>query len=553
MFSYMLHLTQSFLDGAEIYLNGPIFMALLLGTGLFFTVYLGFPQLRYFKRSFRLLLGKEKSTSREGDTSILQAVATSLASSIGAGSFSGVAMAIHIGGPASVFWMWVNALLGMATRMAEAAVSHRYREKSREGTMVGGPMYYMSKRLGMHGLGVIFALGTVCATFLAGSMPQINGMTKMLYTQWGIHQIVTGGVISVLVGMVVIGGIQRIGQVAELLVPLMTFIYLGLVMFVVIGHYDQIIPALQSMFGHPFRTTPALGGFLGANMGRFMQKGVNYGFFTNDAGSGTAAIAHCASEESNSGRVALISMLEPFISTCLICTLTALAIVVTGSFHTKVLHDFERIDIEVVAGDYHQAGDDLHQHMTETKKLPSFTGDIMVENGVIGNKNLTILHDRSVAENIVIRKGGELFSGAIAVYEGRILALEGDIVIRGESLLKDADLGLYTFTDNPWGGLTGFLMILCFLLFAFSTVISYSYFGDRALVYLGVERYLFVYRFLFVFCAFLGGIMKATLVWKAAVLACAMMAIPNLIGILLMHKEVKKLVEEACVPVQRAT
>ena len=542
----MLQFTQSFLDGAEIYLNGPLFMILLLGTSLFFTLYLGFPQIRYFKRSVRLLLGKEKSSGREGDTSAFQALATSLASSIGAGSISGVAMAIHIGGPASVFWMWVNALLGMATRMAEAAASHRYREKSREGTMVGGPMYYMSKKLGMHWLGVIFALGVLCATFLAGSMPQINGMTKMLYIQWGVNRTVAGLLISFLVGIVVIGGIKRISQVAELLVPLMTFIYLSLVAFVVIRDYHKILPALQSMFLHPFRLTPALGGFLGASVSSFMQKGINYGFFTNDAGSGTAAIAHCASEEPMSGKVAIMSMIEPFISTCVICTLTALAIVVTGSFHTKVLHDFERIDIEVVAGNHSHHPNALHQHMTEETKLPAFTGNIIVENGVIQNNTITVLHERSLAENIVIRKDENLFSGTIAVYEGRILELDGHIVIRGESILKDAALGLYTFSANPWGGLTSFLMILCFLLFAFSTVISYSYFGDRALVYLGGERYLFVYRFLFVLCAFLGGVLKATLIWKAAVLSCAMMAIPNLIGILLMRKEIKEAVDEAC-------
>ena len=544
----MLHLTKSFLDIAEFYLNGPLFMGLLLGTGLFFTVYLGFPQIRYVKRSFRLLLGKEKSRSREGDTSAFQAVATSLASSIGAGSLSGVAMAIHIGGPASVFWMWVNAFLGMATRMAEAAASHRYREKSKEGTMVGGPMYYMHKRLGMRWLGVIFALGAVCATFLAGSMPQVNGMTKMLDMKWGVNSIVAGGFISVLVGMVVIGGIQRISQVAELLVPLMTFIYLGLVLFVVLSDHTRILPALKSMFCHPFRPAPMVGGFLGASMGSFMQKGINYGFFTNDAGSGTAAIAHCASNESSSGKVAMTAMLEPFISTCCICTLTALAIVVTGSFHTKVVHDFEPIDIEVLAGDYHDVRDDLHQHMTEAKKLPSFTGEMVVEDGVIQHKDLTVLHDRSLAEKIVIRKGEALFSGVIAIDKGRILALDEQVVIRGASVLKDASLGLHTFSDNPWGGLTGFLMILCFLLFAFSTVISYSYFGDRALVFLGAEKYLFVYRFLFVLCTFLGGVMKATLVWKAAVLACAMMAIPNLIGILLMRKEIKALVDEAGTP-----
>lgn len=541
----MSHLINSFLDQADVYLTGPLFIALLLGTGIYFTLYLGLPQIRYFKRAVTLLLGREKSIEKEGDTSAFQAVATSLASSIGAGSISGVAMAIHIGGPASVFWMWVNAFLGMAIRMAETAASHRYREKSREGSMVGGPMYYMKKKLGMHWLGIIFAVGALLSTFLAGSMPQVNGMTKMLYTQWGLNKVLAGGLITLLVGIVVVGGIKRISQVAELLVPVMTFVYLSLVSFLVMYNYDQILPALHSMFLNPFRAAPAVGGFLGASFIRLVHKSTMYGFFTNDAGNGTAPIAHCASEERVTGKVAIMSMIEPFISTCMICTFTALAIVVTGSYHTKVLHDLDRIDIEVIAGDYSTRTDALHKHMIEADKLPSFTGDIFVEEGKVTNSDITLLHERSLAEGITLHKGDQLFTGIISVDQGRIIVIDGEVIIKGESILKDADLGLYTFNNNPWGDITSFLMILCFLLFAFSTVISYSYFGDRALVYLGGEKYLLGYRILFVSAVFLGSIVKATIIWKAAVLSLAMMAIPNSIGLILMRKDIKKSVDEA--------
>jgi len=281
-----------------------------------------------------------------------------------------------------------------------------------------------------------------------------------------------------------------------------------------------------------------------------VHEGIQYGFFTNDAGTGSAAIAHCASQEQHSGKVAIMSMIEPFISTCVMCTLTALAIVTTDSFQKKYSHAFDRVDIQVVEGDYREGTEYnkklLHDHMTGAHLLGTFDGQIKVVEGEMENRGeFTLLHNRSVAEDVKVTQGGKPFTGSIQVCQGGILRLEEGVVIQGKSLVRDAELALCTFQENPWMDITTFLMILCFLLFAFSTVISFCYFGGQALVYLGGERYLLFYQIFFLFCSFLGGVVEATIIWKIAVISCAMMGIPTLVGILLMRKDIKESVEDA--------
>ncbi|MEM7361638.1 MAG: amino acid carrier protein [Bacteroidota bacterium] len=545
----MSHRIKTFLDHTAYYFNGPLFITLLLGTGLFFTIYLRFPQFRYFRRAFRMILGKEPSTSQEGDTSIVQAIATSLASSIGAGCISGVCLAIHIGGPAAVFWMWVNTFLGMATRMAEVAASHRYREKSEDGTMVGGPMYFMKNSLGMPWLGKIFAFGALFTTLLAGTLPQVNSMTKML-EPWNINKTVAGVIIMLLVAVVVLGGIQRIGQVTERLVPFMTLVYFGLVIFILSFQYDQLLSSLSAMFLHPFRTAPMIGGFLGASLQTIVQQGINWGFFTNDAGSGSVAIIHSSSKEQYSGKEGIMSMVEPFLSNC-VCTLTALVIVSTGSYQDKVETTFDRIDIIVLQGNYRAHPKRLHAYVSDQEKIPSFQGKLDVREGKIQNSEVTILHDACLAEEITLfTQGQHLFNGTLVIEGGKIRAPQ-HLHIRGKSTLSHAKLGRYTFGgagNNPLGWLTKLLMVLCFLLFAFSTIVSYSYFGDRALIYLGGGRYLVIYRLLFVLFVFIGAVVEATIAWKSAVLSCAMMSLPNLISLLLRPSDIKETIETQAGP-----
>lgn len=549
----MQQFIESFVNTAGDFLTGPLFMVLLLGTGIFFTFYLGFPQVRLFVRAVKLLLGFEKSSGDVGDTSLFQAVATSLAGSIGAGSIVGVCIAIHIGGPGSLFWMWITALLGMVTRMSESVASHLYREKSAEGSMVGGPMYSMQKRLNMRWLGILFAASTVITAFLAGNMPQVNAMTGILFFKWGFPKIITGAIISALVGVVIIGGVKRIGQVAAFLVPIMTFTYLGLVTYVMVINYERIIPSFISIFTCAFSPAPAIGGFVGASANLIMLKGLKVGFFTNEAGVGSSAIAHSASQESVSGKVGIMSMLEPFIATGVMCTLTTMAVLVSGSYTEKVEHAFDKGNMEVVVGDYSgtssETRDALYNHIRGDKKLPLLTGKLEVKAGLLPD-NITVLHAESVAENVVIRQGkGEekqFFNGTIQVQNGHIIFPDNVIIeVRGESLTTAHDLALLTFSNNSLGFLMSLLMILCLLLFAFSTVISFSYFGDRALTFLGGQKYLFFYKLLYVIAVFIGAVSQADVVWNFAVVSCAMMAIPNLISLYFMRKDIKEAIDKA--------
>ncbi len=532
----MLHFLTSFLEKAEWYLAGPLFITLLLGTGLFYTLYLRVPQIRYCKRSIAVLFRKQ-ATQGKGDTSIWQALATSLGGSIGVGSIVGVAMAIHIGGPSSIFWMWVTALVGMATKLVEVIVGHRYRQESADGTMVGGPMYYMKNHLRKPWLGHIFAFGTLVSAFLSGNMPQVNSMTQVLAFHWGIPKVGAGLVITLLAGIVVIGGIRHIGKVAEWMVPLMSIVYLGLVVLIIAAHADQILPSLHRMVSDAFRPTPAIGGFLGASVPAMLHYGINYGFFTNDAGMGTAGIAHAASKEKSPKQMGIIAMIEPFLSTCVMCTLTALAILTSGCWQKKIPHAFDPTTITVLAGDYRDSSSELQGHLSDKQPLPRFSGTLAIQEGRIKQASqVTVLHTRSVAEEVTLTKDKVPFSGSISINEGKIILLPAGTTIKGLSLTRGADLALNAFQSGPWKGLCALLFILCLLLFAFSTVLSYAYFGDRALVYLGGEKYLLLYRLLYIVCIFIGAVTQATVVWQCALISGAMMAIPNLVSLLMGYK-----------------
>ena len=533
---------SSFIKTLNEWLTGPFFMFFLVSISIFYTFYLGFPQVRYCVRSIKLLFGVEGPSSKEGDVSAFEVLSTSLAGSIGVGSITGVAIAVHIGGPSSLVWMWVIALIGMATRVAETALSHFYREKS-DGKMVGGPMYVMERRLKMPFLAMIFSLGTVMVAFLAGNMPQINTVASVLDFHWGFPKLWTGLILSIVVGIVIIGGVERIAKVTSFLVPFMGFIYLMLVGYVLVINYDKIGEAFALIFRNTFRRAPAIGGFVGSTVSVVVFRGFKCGFLTNEAGMGSTSISHCASKESVSGRAAIMSMIEPFIATCVLCTLTTLSILVSGSWQEKVFHTFDRGELMVVVSDDSSA-ERVRAHFYGEEKMPSFTGGIVVEEGLPQDGELLFLHNDSIAEGVMIEKHDVAFSGILSVVQGRIVAYDG-MVVKGKSLLTGAKLALHTFENNEWGWLTSLLMMLCLLLFALSTVISCNYYGLNAVIYLLGKKYVSPYRVLYVICSFLGAIISATIIWEVAITACAMMAIPNLITLWYLRKEVKDIIKKA--------
>ncbi len=322
-----MHKLNDFLVTLDGYLGGhPWFMILLIGTGLFFTIYLGFPQIRYFRHAIRITGGKYDHSHDVGDTSHFQSLATALSGTVGTGNIAGVALAIHLGGPAALFWMLVTAAIGMCTKMVEVSISHKYRDILPDGSVSGGPMYYMKKRLNITTksgkvirtgaiLGAFFAGATILSSFGTGSLPQINSISNSVFATFGVKHILTGGILAVLLGLVIIGGIKRIAKVTSVLVPFMALLYLVGALLVIFSNTENIIPSFLSIFGDAFTGSAAAGGFLGATFAYAMNRGVNRGLFSNESGQGSAPIAHSAARAPEPVSEGMVALLEPFIDT----------------------------------------------------------------------------------------------------------------------------------------------------------------------------------------------------------------------------------------------
>lgn len=544
------------INNALLYIDGFLgsagyFPYLLIGVGVFFTLYLGFPQIRYFGQATRIVRGQYAKKDSPGDTSHFQALTTALSGTVGTGNIGGVALAIFIGGPAALFWMWVTAFFGMTTKFVEVTLSHKYREKTEDGTMAGGPMYYMEKKLNMKWLAVIFALATIISSIGSGNMPQINNIAQVMNTTFNIEEWVTGGVLAVLLALVIIGGIKRIAKVAEKIVPFMAVVYVVGALLVIGYNYENIIPSFQAIFGSIFSGSAAVGGFLGASFAYAMDRGVNRGLFSNEAGQGSAAIAHSAAKGKEPASEGMVSLLEPFIDTIIICTLTGLVILSSGVWSEKHQNTFDRTDMEFVVGDYSDNNpEDVNKlmiHLDEKRSVPSevkeFTGTISLQNGKAISDGFTLLNARSIAEDVIYKdKDGNPITGEIPVSNGTLE--DSSIIVEGKSLIHSADLTAVAFTKGYMGESGKYIVSLGLLLFAFTTAIAWSYYGDRAAIYLFGPKSVLPYRISFVILFFLGAIVDSTVVWTLAYVTVALMTIPNLIGILLLHKDMKNTVKD---------
>lgn len=537
-----------FLDMLDGLLGGSAWFAyFLLGVGLFFTIYLKFPQFRYFKYALRIVRGKYDKADDKGDTSHFQALTTALSGTIGTGNIAGVALAIHQGGPAALFWMLVTALLGMTTKFVEVTLSHKYRETDSKGKIAGGPMYYMKNKLKMKWLAAIFAIATIVSSFGTGNAPQINSISSSLNATFGIEQWIVGAVLSVLLAMVIIGGISRIAKVTEKLVPTMAIIYFIGSFIVIISNYENIIPSFQAIFGQIFSGSAAMGGFLGASFAFLFNRGVNRGLFSNEAGQGSAPIAHAAARAHEPVSEGLVALLEPFIDTIIICSLTGLVLLSTGVWNQKHQNKFEMSDLQIMSEVYYDKNADdvveLRNHILSKNTLPVFTGTLNVVDGEIQNE-LSIIHARSVAEGVQIFKGEELFTGNIEVIRGLPDLKDKGLIMTGKSLVHSAPLTTIAFTKSFMGDNGKFIVSIGLLLFAFSTVISWSYYGDRAVTYLVGNKGVVYYRILYIITFFVASFVDTTLVWKISYITIVVMTLPNLIGILLLRKDMKSTVKK---------
>lgn len=420
-------------------------LILLLGTGLFIGIKTKFIVISKFGYIMKNTLFKmfKKNNIGEGEVSAFQAVSTALAATVGTGNIAGVALAIAVGGPGAVFWMWLSALLGMTTKFAEVILSITYRVKNDEGSFYGGPMYYISRGLGKHWLAKIFALFGALASFGIGCMTQSNSIAEVLNASFNINPVIVGLVLAVLSAIVILGGIKRIGQVTEKLVPLMAFFYIMGSLIIIIINAGQIPHAFKLIFSSAFTGQAAVGGFAGSTLMMAMRNGISRGVFTNEAGLGSAPIAHAAATTDHPVRQGMWGVFEVFMDTIVICTMTALVVLVSGVWNSGL-------------------------------------------------------------------QGAALTSAAFE---------EG---IRG---------GKYIVSI----GLT---------LFAFSTILGWSYYGEKCTQYLLGSKFITPYRLIFIPLVFVGSIGGLQSIWAISDTLNGLMAIPNLIGLLFLSGVVVTMVKD---------
>nr|WP_211091624.1 AGCS family amino acid carrier protein [Pseudoalteromonas peptidolytica] len=529
--------------------GSPWFPYVLLGVGLFFTIYLKFPQIRYFKHACKVVTGKYDKKGLEGDTTHFQALATALSGTVGTGNIGGVALAISIGGPAALFWMWMTAFFGMTTKFVEVTLSHKYRVQTDDGTMAGGPMYYMDRRLNMKWLAVLFAIATVISSFGTGSLPQINNIAQGMEATFGFAPMATGAVLSILLALVILGGIKRIAAITSRIVPLMAAIYILGSFAVIFYNIENIVPSFLSVFTDAFTGSAAAGGFLGASFAYAFNRGVNRGLFSNEAGQGSAPIAHASAKADEPVSEGMVSILEPFIDTIIICTLTGLVILSSGVWTEKFETHFERSSMIILDGKYDESNQQdreaLYAYLNGKKEhnVKPFNGEIEVVQGKAVTENFTVIHSRSIGEKV--RFGiteRHKYTGIVEVKNG--LPTDNSISLIGHSLVHSAELTTKAFTRGYLGENGKYIVSIGLLLFAFSTAIAWSYYGDRAMIYLLGSRSVMPYRVFYVAGFFWASFADTTLVWKLAAVAIVVMTLPNLFGIFLLRKEMKSSVKD---------
>lgn len=411
-------------------------LILLMGVGTYLTIRLKGLQFVYLPYALKLAFGPQHPGQGKGDITHFQSLMTALAATIGIGNIAGVATAITVGGRGALFWMWITALLGMATKYAEALLSVKYRTMDSRGEMCGGPMYFIQEGLGWKWLAIAFAFFGAVAAFGGGNMLQANSVADVMSASFSIDPVWTGIVLAIITGLTILGGIRSIGHIAALLVPFMALLYIGGGLMILIALYERIPDAVIAIFHHAFTPDAAFGAFAGSTVAMAVQTGISRGLMTSEAGLGTASIAAAAAKTDVPGRQALVSMTGSFLATVIMCSITGLVLGVTDVF-----------------GAVDSAGKTL--------------------NGA---------------------------SMTLAAFESVF----------------------------PWGG---YVVTIGLVLFAFTTLIGWAYYGEKCVEYLFGERSVPWYRILFSLIVFPGAVLELEIVWKISDIFNGLMAFPNLIAL----------------------
>ena len=543
----------------------PLLVVLLVGTGLVTTLRLAFIQVRYFRHGLRVIRGEYDDPEHEGDLSHFQALTTALSATVGIGNIAGVATAIHYGGPGALFWMWVTAVFGMALKFTECTLSMKTRIILPGGSAAGGPMYSIERGLGRKWkpLAVAFACFAVISSFGSGNAVQSFTVADQFRQDLGVPTWVTGLILASLVAAVILGGIRRIGRVTSKLVPFMAAMYVGSAFIVLVLHIDQVPGMLLTIFQSAFTPAAEIGGFAGGTFIFMLTWGVKRGLFSNESGQGSAPIAHAAAKTDEPIREGVVAMLGPFIDTLIICTMTGLVILVSGVWHDKqeqqVLVNKQSAIEAVVVG----------TQIERNSRIPdgaTAIGDLVVTGGVPGNFELVRNHalvdeaEILLTDDPVLQRNQRPFDGIIRLTaedlgkleDGELLdtagrPLEGALILRGLAMQNGSPLTAWAFRESLGKFAFGqghLLVTLAVFLFGLSTAISWSYYGDRSILYLVGPRWVMPYRVVFCVAHFLGAVYSLELVWAFGDMALGLMTVPNLISILLLTGLVKGWVRE---------
>jgi alanine or glycine:cation symporter, AGCS family len=503
----------------------PWFVALLLGSGLFITLRFGFIQIRRFSHALDVVRGKYDNPDDEGDVSHFQALTVALSATVGVGNIAGVALAIHWAGPGALFWMWMTAIFGMALKYVECTLSMKYRVFDANGNASGGPMYYIEHGLGQKWAAVFFAVCAVICSFATGNMNQSNTIASVINQRGWLSSEIIGLILAILVGAVVIGGVRRIAAVTEKLLPLMAMIYFMTAVIIIFLNLDKVPGVISSIFTNAFTPEASFGGTAAGAFSMTMLYGIKRGLFSNEAGQGSAPIAHASAKTKEPVREGVVAMMGPFIDTIIICSLTALTILVTGAWNTKFEAQYQGSDVVVASS-------------IEMGKPQRAEGQFKVKNGDLEDVILVVNHAALDQVKLVNNLGN--YTGVLEVENGVITNPSKSLVIQGRGLLAGApltgkafELGLSKIVS--WGDE---IVDLSVFLFAFSTIVGWCYYGDRSFVYLFGVRYILVYRLLYLIFVFTGAVVALDIVWAFGDIALALMAIPNLIALLFLHRQV---------------
>ena len=522
--------------------QAPLFAFVLLGTGLFVTLRLGFIQLRGFKHAVAIAMGRYDDPEDEGDLKHYQALTTALSATVGIGNIAGVAIAIRLGGPGALFWMWVTAFFGMALKYVECTLALAYRKVHADGSVSGGPMYYMEMGLGSWAkwMAMAFAVFTVICSFATGNMNQANTMAMQVESQFGIPPVWTALFFASIVAAVIIGGIKRIGRVTAILAPGMAILYVGAALLILMLNAREIPGTLALIVEQAFNPQTLVGGAAGSFLMTLMW-GIRRGLFSNEAGQGSAPIAHAAAKTNEPVREGLVASLGPFIDTLVICTMTGLVILISGSWKEKVDQTFSLGEVEAVVA--RTVSDDLLPDLRGAREN-GLTTTLTVEQGRPAGGFVHL--DAFVQGARVVDASGNGWTGRIDVARnGDATAPEGiELSVEGGALLTSSPLTARGFQKGLPGGQGNLLVTIAVLLFAVSTAISWSYYGDRATEYLFGSSAIRVYRWVYIFFFFLGSLLPLRTVWDFGDVALGLMALPNLLAILLLSGPIVRMTRE---------